>query len=76
MAKTKSQPILVPSTVVEELFAALSAAPRMTHCGECGHELLHVDVTFFSSDGKTVTLPLPICSECNEMEERARHDAA
>lgn len=75
MAKHKSQPISVPSALVEELFAALSATPRMTHCRKCGHELLHVDATFFSYSGQTMTLPLPFCSECIRVEDLARRAA-
>ncbi len=75
MAKNTAQLIIVPSESVEELFAALSALPRLTYCRKCGTELLHLDATFFSYGGKVWTLPLPFCSNCNQ-EERAMTNAA
>ncbi len=75
MAKSNPRSIVVPSTSAEKLFAALSAMPRITHCRKCGHELLHVDATFFALSGQSLTLPLPFCSKCNRVAELASHAA-
>jgi ribosomal protein S27AE len=75
MAKSNPESIVVPSTSVEKLFATLSAMPRITHCRKCGYELLHVDATFFTLSGQSLTLPVPFCSKCNRVEELARHAA-
>jgi hypothetical protein len=64
MATNHCQSIIVPSESVAELFAALSALPRLTRCRKCGTELLHLDATFFSDGGKVWTLPVPFCSTC------------
>jgi hypothetical protein len=64
MATSNCQSIIVPSESVAELFDALSALPRLTRCRKCDTELLHLDATFFSDDGKVWTLPVPFCSTC------------
>jgi len=75
MANRSPRSIIVPSESVEELFNALSALPRLTHCRKCGTALSHLDATFFSPSGKVWTLPLPFCSKCNR-EEAVVTDAA
>ncbi len=75
MANNSSRSIIVRSESVEELFDALSALPRLTHCRKCGTALLHVDATFFSSSGKVWTLPLPFCSNCAREEQVAKYAA-
>jgi len=69
MVKSKSQTMLVPSASVGELFSTLSAMPRMTHCRKCGHELLHMDATFFLSSGESRTLPWPFCPQCIDVAD-------
>jgi hypothetical protein len=65
MKNTNAQPIIVGSVEsVAQLFDTLSTLPRLTHCGKCGDELLHLDATFFSYRGKAWTLPLPFCTFC------------
>jgi hypothetical protein len=75
MANNSSRSIIVPPESVEELFDALSALPRLTHCRKCGTELMHVDATFFSSSGKVWTLPLLFCLNCAREEHVAKNAA-
>jgi hypothetical protein len=66
--KSRSTPV-VPSKSVEEIFDTLAALPPLLRCKECGSELLHLDTTFFSEQGKAWTLPLPVCPNCDGKEE-------
>jgi hypothetical protein len=75
MANNTSRSVVVPSDSVEELFNALSALPRLTHCRKCGTALLHVDAIFSSPSGKVWTLPLPYCLNCNREEAVATNVA-
>jgi hypothetical protein len=49
---------------VDELFDTLSALPPLTYCRKCCAKLLHVHATFSSDGGKSWTLSLPICRNC------------
>jgi hypothetical protein len=55
---------VVSSEIIDELFDTLSAQPPLIYCPKCRNKLLHVHATFFSDSGKSWTLPLPICGNC------------
>ena len=52
-------------SAAQRLMDTLLAQPAAFRCPKCGSELLHVDTTLLSEDGKAWMIPLPICTNCS-----------
>jgi hypothetical protein len=55
---------VVSSEVIDQLFDTLSALPPLIYCRKCCTKLLQVHATFCSDSGKSWTLALPVCKNC------------
>lgn len=49
-------------SAAQRLMDTLLAQPAAFRCPKCRSELLHVDTTLLSEDGKAWMIPLPICT--------------
>jgi hypothetical protein len=52
----------------EKLLDTLAHQPPAPFCRECGAPLLYGSVTFLLQDGKTRSIPLPICKNCHRKQ--------
>jgi hypothetical protein len=60
----------------EKLLDTLARQPTISFCRDCGAPLLYGNATFLLQDGKTRSIPLPICKNCHRKEPAiARMDA-
>jgi len=55
-------------SAAEKLLDALALQPTISFCGDCGAPLLYRKATFLLQDGKTRSVPLPICKNCHRQE--------
>lgn len=60
---------------IERFLRYLSAQRTALYCVKCNAPLLPVSATFFMEGGKSRTIPLPLCKNCNR-PERERISAA
>lgn len=55
---------VVSSKVIDQLFDTMSALQPLIYCRKCCTKLLQVHATFCSDSGKSWTLSLPVCKNC------------
>jgi hypothetical protein len=72
MANTSLSSTEAQSQLIDKLFDALSAIPRLLQCPKCDTELLHTNATFFTLAGKEWTVPVPHCPQCDLSEETTK----
>jgi hypothetical protein len=71
-SKASFSPLVVSSPLIDKLLEDLSVMQPVLSCGECGTKMLHIDTVFFTPEGKTRILSLPVCPRCYIEKEPAK----